>query len=376
MQFLRNWGKMKNSSHKETIVILTGRILGKGGTETVLSTIANNSELNEQFNFQIFITEHKSNKDLKKFIKTLRRIDKLKVEKKSHWILRNLNLIWYLVSTNADIVIGMKPRYIQIAYFVKKFFYKKYKIVSWIHFSLNHMPGLGNSLEKMKSFLPMADAHLAISNGIAKELAEIGIQKRKIYVIYNPVPKQKKVIYQKKKEDIPQFIYVGRLYDEQKNISGLLRILSTLNFKFSFDIYGTGPDEAQLKKLSLSLFKEASNIVWHGWSPNPWQLVDSADALLLTSRYEGFPMTLLESISRGLPVVSYDCPTGPRDIIVDGKNGYLVPNGESEQFRNSIMKIINRENFSDRGSIKDTLFFLYDEKYSERLILAIKSILL
>ncbi|MBS0958847.1 glycosyltransferase [Leuconostoc pseudomesenteroides] len=366
---------MKSSYRKKKIAILTGRIMGKGGTETVLSTLGNNSELNKIFDFDIFITEHLSNKDLFDFLNTLKLVRKIKIDKSVNRIWRNISIVLYLIITQADIVIGMKPRYIQIAAKIKKYFNKRYKVVSWIHFSLKHMPGSGNSFEKMQLFLPMADAHLAISSGIANELIEIGISSENISIIYNPLSRQESTIYPVKQDGIARFVYVGRLYDEQKNIIGLLNILSTFDINLQLDVFGTGPDEKVIHKVAKQLLDKKSHVVWHGWSQNPWEQIDNADALLLTSNYEGFPMTLLESISRGLPVVSYDCPTGPEDIIKNGENGYLIPIGSQEKFKDGMTKVTNHQKFSDRENVKNTLDFLYGDAYTERFKSAIHNIL-
>jgi Glycosyltransferase len=366
---------MKNSYRKKKIAILTGRIMGKGGTETVLSTLGNNSELNKIFDFDVFITEHLSNKDLFDFLNTLKLVRKIKIDKSVSRIRRNISIVLYLITTQADIVIGMKPRYIQIASKIKKYFNKRYKVVSWIHFSLNHMPGSGNSFEKMQLFLPMADAHLAISSGIANELIEIGIPSENISIIYNPLSRQESTIYPVKQDGIARFVYVGRLYDEQKNIIGLLKILSTFDKNLQLDVFGTGPDEKVIHKVAKQLLDEKVHVVWHGWSQNPWEQIDNADALLLTSNYEGFPMTLLESISRGLPVVSYDCPTGPEDILKNGENGYLIPIESQEKFKDGMTKITNRQKFSDREKVKNTLAFLYGDAYTERFKSAMYNIL-
>ena len=58
-------------------------------------------------------------------------------------------------------------------------------------------------------------------------------------------------------------------------------------------------------------------ITWHGWVDKPWEKINSASCTLLLSKFEGFPMVILESLSYGIPVISSDCPTGPEDLIID-----------------------------------------------------------
>ena len=63
----------------------------------------------------------------------------------------------------------------------------------------------------------------------------------------------------------------------------------------------------------------------------------------MTSRREGFPMVLLEAMSVGLPVIAYDCPTGPRDIITDGVDGYIVADGDTESLAASLAELMDAE---------------------------------
>ena len=72
-------------------------------------------------------------------------------------------------------------------------------------------------------------------------------------------------------------------------------------------------------------------------------------AFVMTSKYEGFPMVLLEASSFGLPLISYDCYCGPKDIIDDGKNGFLVPFANERALADAICEII--ENPSVRASM-------------------------
>lgn len=67
---------------------------------------------------------------------------------------------------------------------------------------------------------------------------------------------------------------------------------------------------------------------------------DKASIYVMTSRYEGFPMVLLEAMSKGLPIVANDCLTGPRELVHDGVNGYLVADGDEKEFAVKLQSLI------------------------------------
>ena len=60
----------------------------------------------------------------------------------------------------------------------------------------------------------------------------------------------------------------------------------------------------------------------------------------MSSRFEGFPMILLEAASCGVPMVSFDCPHGPAELIREGENGYLVPLGDTQALSQAILRVI------------------------------------
>ena len=68
----------------------------------------------------------------------------------------------------------------------------------------------------------------------------------------------------------------------------------------------------------------------------------------MSSRYEGFPLVIMEAMSCGVPCVSFDCPFGPRNIIKDGEDGILVDYLNTEVLADSICKIIEDENLKKR----------------------------
>jgi len=102
--------------------------------------------------------------------------------------------------------------------------------------------------------------------------------------------------------------------------------------------YGKGDTTKLLEQLdklglnrSVKFFPPTKNIV---------KVYKSSSIYALPSRSEGFGMVLIEAMACGVPCVSFDCPCGPRDIIKDGEDGYLVANGNIQELANSLMKLI------------------------------------
>lgn len=139
-------------------------------------------------------------------------------------------------------------------------------------------------------------------------------------------------------------IAVGRL-EQQKGFEDMIRAWQHVHSRYpewKLSIFGQG----NLKQKLLDLIESLSlkNVVWleNPVSDIKDKYLDSS-LLLMTSRYEGLPMSLLEAQCCGLPMVSYTCKCGPRDIIRDGKNGYLIPEGDVLLFAENVKKIIENQ---------------------------------
>lgn len=138
------------------------------------------------------------------------------------------------------------------------------------------------------------------------------------------------------------------------------------NTKWSLDLYGDG--EIKICKDYISEFypEKFDYFNWHGWVEDPWSEINIGDALVLTSKFEGFPMVLLEAISRGLPCISANCPTGPKDIIKSGINGELYKLGDIADFIIKINNCINTNYNTDE--IKNSVSQFYEKSYDEKFI--------
>ncbi|EKO3578432.1 glycosyltransferase [Vibrio metschnikovii] len=151
----------------------------------------------------------------------------------------------------------------------------------------------------------------------------------KTSVIYNPVAKH--VEDYAKSHDLSKvekqdyLLCVGRLEKQKafhyaiEGLAGIANEFPNLRLK----IVGQGSLEQSLKQCAQD-FGVADRVDFEGFQANMIPYYLHAKATLLTSLYEGFPNVLIESITLGTPVVAFDCPSGPREIIQEGVNGYLV----------------------------------------------------
>jgi glycosyltransferase involved in cell wall biosynthesis len=138
-------------------------------------------------------------------------------------------------------------------------------------------------------------------------------------------------------------IAVGR-YTDQKGFDLLIKIWKIVEKKhpdWYLNIYGSGNKEIY-EEIALNL--KVKNISFNSPIDNIYEKYQKSSIFLLSSRYEGFALVLAEAMSCGLPVISFDCPCGPKDIINNGINGILVKTGDIIDFANQICNIIENEN--------------------------------
>ena len=112
--------------------------------------------------------------------------------------------------------------------------------------------------------------------------------------------------------------------------------------EWTLTIYGKAKDNFNLKQLASDL--HVSNVVFCTAVANIDQKYLEASICLNTSRFEGFGMVLIEAMASGLPCIAYDCPCGPRSIIRNNKNGFLIENGNEDSFVRAIGTIIENKN--------------------------------
>lgn len=138
-----------------------------------------------------------------------------------------------------------------------------------------------------------------------------------------------------------KIITVGRLVSV-KGYDRLIRVATKVLKKYPtwiWEIYGQGP----MKKELEALIKEnelEKNVFLKGNRPDIMELYKEYAFFVMTSYYEGLPLVLLEAKSNLLPVVSFDCPTGPSEMITNGYDGFLIENGNIEEMVKCINMLI------------------------------------
>ena len=171
-----------------------------------------------------------------------------------------------------------------------------------------------------------------------------GIQK-KCVVVPNPLneayEREGKTAFPNK---VTRFVAAGRLA-KQKNYSLMIKAFAKtceFNNEITLDIYGKGSDEQKIEIQGLiNDLGMADRICLRGRTDDMHGTFVKYDAFVMSSDFEGMPNALAEAMAVGLVCISTDCKTGPRDLVKDGENGFLVPVGDVDAMAEKIKAVAN-----------------------------------
>ncbi len=189
-------------------------------------------------------------------------------------------------------------------------------------------------LELLKSYFPRNDGIIAVSHGVAADLSQlIGIPVDRIKVAPNPTVTPELTQLAAAPLDHPWFapgeppviVGMGRL-EPQKDFPTLLRAFATLRRSrpCRLIVLGEGKQRELLLREAAAL-GISDDVQFPGFIKNPYVYLSRAALFVLSSAWEGSPNSLTEALALGTPLVSTDCPDGPREILEDGRHGPLVP---------------------------------------------------
>ncbi len=315
--------------------------LTSGGSERVFSILANHLD-NQQFDITVFVLDGSN-----RFYE----IDESKVrvvDLKSPRIRQAfLKIIAIIRTEKPDLVVSTLSHLNQFIGLVKpllpqktRFIARESTILSVFH-RQQSLPALRDLL--VRWLYPSFDGLICQSQRMAKDFENnYNLAPSKLTIINNPVDTEEslKLAFETTvpaKTAAFRFVSVGRLSSE-KGLDKALRILAQLeNRDFEYHIIGEGNERNRLETLTKTL-GISENVTFQGVQKNPFNWIISADLLLLTSEFEGFPNVLLEAGAVGTPSIAFSCGGVVEEIITDGINGFIVKDGDEAAFSAAILR--------------------------------------
>lgn len=223
---------------------------------------------------------------------------------------------------------------------------------------LNEQSTFSKNLRGLKGFVQKVisrilfsrvDAFTAVSQGVKEDLErEIPSTKNRIHVIPNPIVTshllsvKDSIVHHPFFENGNQVIISAGRFAKSKNFELLIRAFSKIKSsdKIKLIILGDGERAHSLKHLITDL-KLNDAVSLPGFVADPAVYFSKSDLFVLSSDYEGLPGVILEALACGCKVVSTDCESGPREILTDGKFGWLTPVGDENSLVNTIQLALN-----------------------------------
>lgn len=235
----------------------------------------------------------------------------------------------------------------------------------------------------MKFLYPFADGIVAISRGVQDDIEKwVALPPGRVKTIYNPVVTKElyklavaPVPHSWLEDDrVPVILGAGRL-TAQKDFPTLIKAFAIVRQQrpCRLIILGEGELRGKLEELLVELDVN-DDVLMPGFIENPFPWMKSADLFVFSSIFEGLGGVLIQAMACGTPVVSTDCPSGPSEILEDGKWGRLVPVGDVSALAAAIKLTLDEplhpdvrkraEFFSDKRSTDDYLALCFANKAS------------
>lgn len=198
---------------------------------------------------------------------------------------------------------------------------------------------------------PKADGIVAVSEAAARDLERFAkLSPGQVKTIYNPFDFDKiRRLSQAMcphrwlgADDPPVVLTAGRLC-EPKDFVTLLHAFRLVrdHKRVRLIILGEGPLRAELEETVRALGLTTEDVDFPGFVANPYAYMVRAAAFVLSSRWEGLPGVLIEAMACGTAIISTDCPSGPREILQDGRWGTLVPVGDAHALAQAILRTLS-----------------------------------
>ncbi len=203
------------------------------------------------------------------------------------------------------------------------------------------------------------NAVIAVSNGVADDLTrETGVPSTRVKVVRNPIDTAMITEKAARNEEHdcqsahrrPFVLAVGRL-SVQKDYPTLINAFAAVRTRRDarLVILGEGPLRPELEQL-IGKLGLAEFVDLPGFISNPYALMAQASVFVLSSRWEGLPNALIEAMACGARVVATDCPSGPRELLEDGRLGRLVSVGDVQELADTIVDELGRPKRPDVAS--------------------------
>lgn len=268
-------------------------------------------------------------------------------------------LLAQLKEHRPDIVMTTSNDVACIVLIFRALFFPEMKVVCTQHLSISapwkkskgiHRAKHRAILWMMHHLLPKADSVVAVSAALAKDMHQTLQLKNKIQVIHNPIVMrdfedkiQEKIEWPWLDKSIPTLVFVGRLA-KVKRLDLLLQAFSLVKKITSVHllIVGDGPEKTKiLDFLSAYDLHEKCKLIGYQDNPLPW--IKASSILVLPSDYEGFGNVLVEAMACGTQVIATDCPSGPAEILEQGRYGQLVPLNNVHALAQAIQRALSKE---------------------------------